>query len=214
MPAMQRDWGTILVRKLLLLLGILGFPGISMAAWFSGPGPDYAQGAGNTYVCVSTAAIVSQAGVSKTAPVVGVFNPPGSGKNLVILDVGIDVVASPAAAAQFSLAYSTSSTTGLVYYSTGTFQIPALIPTTVQSTTTLAGIYKGICIGGQGTLLANTPIVFRDLGGTTGASAISGVILTDQTNGKVVVPPGAVVSLQSSSSANIQANFTIREDPQ
>jgi len=158
------------------------------------------------FYCASTGTVVTQAGVSVSSPTISLFNPYGSGKNLVLLDVGVAVFASPAAAAQFSLAYSTNA----VQISTNTGVAGSTTTASVSRSTTAVVAPSGICWL-QG-ILSSKPINFRFIGGVTGASAISGVVFTDQTQGKVVVPPGGLISLQSSSAATLEAHFLWRED--
>ena len=172
----------------------------------SGGSVDYSRDAGNSFYCASTGTVTTQAGISVSSPTWALYNPPNSTKNLVVLDVGIDVMASPAAAAEFLLAYSTAVTpsTSTVYTSlTYGIQTPAVVG---KSTTTATGI----CVLQAG--LPATPTAFRYIGGTTGASAIGGVVFTDQTQGKVVVPPGYVISIQASSAAAIRSHVLWRED--
>jgi hypothetical protein len=206
-------------------LAVFLFPVKSFAVWFAGSGPDYSQGAASEFYCADVAGspVTTAAGLSQTGPALVLVNPSASGKNLVILDVGIDITAAPAAAAQFMLAYSTggvnistsvvTSSGGIVGFSTNTLVTPARLLTVVDSSQTQVGLSLGQCLGGQGTALPSKPTAFRYIGGTTGAAAISGVTLTDQTQGKVVVPPGGVVSIQSTSAASILAHLLWREDP-
>ncbi len=191
----------------------LGVP-LQAGLFSSGGSPDYSNNAGNSFYCsnLSTPAITTAAGISKTAPALALSNPWGSGKNLVLLDVGINVTAAPAAAASFMLAYSSAPVS--VYFSTNVTVVPALLPVVGASTTTQRGFSSGLCFGGPASVLGNTPIAFRFLGGTTGAAAISGAVFTDLTQGKVVIPPGATVSIQATSSAAIQAHMLWREDNQ
>jgi hypothetical protein len=146
-----------------------------------------------------------------TNPALVLYNPARSQKNLVLLDVGINITASPAAAAGFMLAYSTGATT--IVNSTNVVVVPALLPTTALSTTTVVSMASGQCMGGVVSTLPYVPLAFRYLGGTTGASAIGGVLLTDLTQGKVVIPPGVTVSIQSKTAAAISAHLLWREDP-
>lgn len=178
-------------------------------AWIgSGQNPDYSRDAGNMFYCASTATVNTQAGISVTSPTITLYNLPSSGKNLVLLDVGINIVSAPAAASDFMLAFSTSvapsTTTSANYFGIVT---PALVG---KSTTTAIA---------QCWLVTNIPSLavpkpFRYLGGTTGAAAISGFKLFDETNGKVVVPPGVVISVQATSAAAIQGHLLWREEPQ
>lgn len=204
------------VRKIFLVaISLLAFPVLSHSVWYSGSGPDYSQGAASEFYCSNLAgtAVTTQVGLSKTSPALAIVNPTGNTKNLVILDVGIDITASPAAAAEFMLAYSTGATNSIVYYSTNTMVTSADLYTQVNSTTTQATLMTAKCIGGTGTVLTNTPIAFRYLGGTTGASGIGGVVMTDLTQGKVVVPPGGVVTIQATSAAAVITDILWREDP-
>jgi hypothetical protein len=203
---------SFVVRKIFLtVISLLVYPVLAYCAWFSGSGADYSQGANSEYYCASTGTITTQAGSSATTPAWSLTNPYGSGKNLVILDVGINVNASPAAAAQFFLAFSSAVIPSTTTISTNNgFVTSGLIGSPVYST----GTASGICLIYSTLGNANKPTAFRYVGGTTGASAISGVVLTDQTQGKVVVPPGVTVSLQSTSAASITSHVLEREDPQ
>jgi hypothetical protein len=193
-------------RSSLAWLPILFLSIPSWAALFGSEGPDYSANAGNIYICASTGTVQTQAGVSQSSPTLSLFNPPNSGKNLVLLNVGLDVTASPAAAAQFSLAYNAPISSGIAAGSGAAGTVtPALIG---KSSTTV----KGICMT-QGILPA-TPTEFYYLGGTMGAAAIGGTTLTDYTQGKVVLPPGSLVSLQASSLTQLRAHLEWREDNQ
>lgn len=186
-----RKW----IGSLLLLSPISAF------AWFGSQGVDYSQNAPGSFYCADLAgtSVTTQAGLSATTPALTIYNPSTT-KNLVLLDVGLDMTASPAAAAGFMLAYSTGAPTS----TTGAAVTPALIG---KSTTTALGQCYRIAT------LPNAPVAFRYLGGTTGAAAIGGVSLTDMTQGKVVIPPGYNVSIQATSAAVIIAHFLWMEQP-
>lgn len=180
-------------------------PWVSSAAWF---GPhvevDYAQDASSMFYCASTGPFMTQAGVSVSSPPVSLFNPFGSGKNLTLIEVGVGIAASPAAAAQYFLAFSTMSV-GMSNSGIQATVTPALIgksTTTALGQCTVAGVLPAV------------PKPFRYIGGTTGASAIGGVVLTDFTNGKVVIPPGGLVTLQATSVSAVLPQLLWREDPQ
>lgn len=175
---------------------------VSSFAWFGNNGIDYSQNAGSMFYCANAAgtAVTTQAGLSATTPALTIYNPSNT-KNLVLLDVGLDITASPAAAAGFMLAYGQGAPTT----TTPAVVTPALIG---RSTTTAVGQCYRIAT------LPATPVAFRYLGGTTGAAAIGGVTLTDQTQGKVVIPPGFNVSIQATSAAAILADFVWMEQPQ
>lgn len=172
------------------------------------PITDYYQAGTNMYVCSSTATLqVSMAaGLSQNTTGLILTNPQGSNVKLVVLDTGVEITASPAAAAGLFIAYSSSGaptgttdgnmTTAAVGVSTGTL------------TKSLASCY----VVASHTSL---PKIVRMLGGTTGAVAIGGVALNDKPYppGSLVVPPGATISLQATSAVNVMAHYSWIEVP-
>lgn len=185
-------------------------PALSWAWMGAGGNPDYSRDANNMFYCASTGTVATQAGVSVSSPAFSLYNPIGSNKNLVVLDVGVNVTASPAAAVGFSLAYNVTPSSGV---KAGTGQTVATTSALVGKSTSTATTTSIAQCNLQGILPA-TPVVFRTLGGTSGASAIGGLLLADQTNGKVVIPPGGLVSLQATSAASVQAHILWREESQ
>jgi hypothetical protein len=206
------------VKRLLFILGFL-FASCQARPAFAGmfgngSAVDYSRDAGNSFYCSNLAGtpVTTVAGLSAAGPALFLTNPYGSTKNLVILDVGINITASPAAAAGFFLAYSTAPLESEVLFSSNVVVIPARIPSVVYSTTSQVTLSQGQCSGGGASSIKWTPIAFRYLGGTTGASGIGGVLLTDMTQGKVVIPPGVTVSIQAKTAAAISAHLLWRED--
>jgi hypothetical protein len=196
------------VKKLSILTFCLFFYSNSWAFWGSTSANDYSKDANSEYYCNDLAgtAVTTAAGLSPLNPALTLYNPYGSGKNLVLLDVGIDITAAPAAAAQFMLAYSTAA--GAPTTTTPAQTTSAYINVTSTNPVTAS---TGLCY--RAATIPSVPIAFRYLGGTTGAAAISGVVMTDLTQGKVVVPPGGTISIQSTSAAAIIAHLLWREDP-
>ncbi|MEK6861618.1 MAG: hypothetical protein AABY07_06625, partial [Nanoarchaeota archaeon] len=141
-----------------------------------------------------------QAGLSATTPALALHNPVGSGVYLSLLTVTIDITASPAAAAGLMLAYNLKS---------------AAAPTA----TTLAQVTNAILDLGKLPIgqcyristLAAAPLAIRYLGGSIGASAISGIQLIDNIDGSIIISPGVVGSIQTTSAASIIASFTWEE---
>lgn len=197
------------------------FPGMGWAI-FGSQGNDYSANAGSTFYCANPAgtAVTTQAGLSATNPALTLVNPSGSNKRVVLLETQIVPTALPLTLVSYSLAYSTGATnvvqpnvatstqTDQITYSTMTTVIPSLIINTVPSTTTVYGLSQAQCY--RGSILPNTPVAFRYLG-TISTAAISGV--HDSTDGRVVMPPGTVVSIQATAASSILANFVWREDP-
>jgi len=206
------------MKRFFLLAGFCILPALSWAWIGFGGGDDYSRDSGNEFYCASTGTVTTQAGVSISSPTWSLYNPFNSGKKLVVLDVGVAVMASPAAAAQFVLAYNVVASSGvwvdtnsLTNINGSTATITSVnIGTVLTSSITYPNPPAGKCnlLG----ILPATPKAFRYIGGTTGASAISGLVLTDRTNGKVVILPGGLLSLQASSAALIQSHVLWRED--
>lgn len=196
-----------------LFAALLLLPSFASAWMGAGGSPDYSRDAGNSYYCASTATIplATQAGVSVTSPTISLYNPFGSGKNLVLLETSYLFTAAPAASAGVFLAYNINiaTPTGINAGTGATGYLTAAIVGKSTSTATTTSIAKCNVYG----TLSQTPVPFRYLGGTTGAAAIGGVNLTDQTQGKVVIAPGQMVSMQTTSASLLLAHFLYREEP-
>jgi hypothetical protein len=144
--------------------------------------------------------VTTQAGLSATTPALTLFNPIGSGVNLVLQTVTIGITAAPAASATLMLAYN-------------------LANATAPATTTLANVTNALLTtNGQPigqcyriATLATAPIAFRYLGGTTGAAAIESTNLIDHIDGEIIIPEGVAISVQSTSEAAILASFVWEE---
>ena len=144
--------------------------------------------------------VTTQAGLSATTPALTLYNPVGSGVNLVLLTVTVDITTAPAAAAGLMLAYNL---------------LNAIPPATVTNATVISAIIgqtsapKGQCY--RIATLAAAPLAFRFIGGTTGAAAISGFQIIDNVDGAVIIPSGVAISIQSTSAAAILASFVWKE---
>lgn len=162
---------------------------------------------GNVYTCSDPAGtpVTTQAGLSKTTPALVLHNVSTSTVVLGILDIGIDVTASPGAAAGFMLAVSSVVSAGPNNITAMTYGVQQNAFTGVVSTGT------AMCYSIS--TLPYTPYAVRYLGGTTGASAIGGVRLVDPTQDRVLVSPGTAVSIQATSAAAIIAHITYEEIP-
>ena len=146
--------------------------------------------------------VTTQAGLSATTPALTLYNPVGSGVNLVLVTVCVDITTAPAAAAGFMLAKN-------------------LVNATAPATTTNATMYNanlgsnkvplGQCY--RVATLAVEPTAFRFIGGTTGAAAISAVQLIDHVDGEVIISPGVAISIQATSAAACLCSFTWLEVP-
>lgn len=144
--------------------------------------------------------VTTQAGLSATTPALTLYNPVGSGVDLVLLTVTVDITTSPAAAAGLCLAYNTKNATP-----PATTTAATVISNIVGNT----GAPQGQCY--RIATLAAAPTAFRFLGGTTGAAAIGGVQLIDHIDGEYIIPEGVAISIQSTSAAAIVASFSWKE---
>lgn len=146
-------------------------------------------------------AVTTQAGLSATTPALTLYNPVGSGVNLVLITATIGITASPAAAAAFMLAYNLSNAA-------------APTSTTLANVTNAMLTKNGQPIGQcyRIATLAAAPLAFRFPGGASGASAIEGTNLLDHIDGEVIIPEGVAISVQSTSAAAILCSFTWEEN--
>lgn len=190
---------------------VVGIAAVVGAADYRGVvGVDYSQDAGNTYICAnpSGSPVTAQAGVSVSSPTLSLYNPIGSGKNLTVVDVGVVPAAANANTADIFLAYNITPSSGPS--STGfTLTAPDITTAVVaKSTGTLTTAVAKCQIQG---VLPATPLAFRYLG-TVSTNTYAGIY--DATSGRVVVVPGATISIQATAAASILAHITWREDPQ
>lgn len=151
----------------------------------------------------SGTAVTTKVGVDAAAPALTLYNPTTSTKAMVLLEDSVTFTAAPAAAADVFLAFNAvSSTAAPITTTNATIQNANL-----GLTTTPAGNCFRIA-----TLVA-APVAFRYIGGTTGAAAISGLNLVDNVDGKIIIPPGVAVSIQTTSAASLLAHFEWEEIP-
>lgn len=144
--------------------------------------------------------VTTQAGLSATTPALTLYNPIGSGVNLVLIACNVTVTSSPAAAVGFSLAQNVLNATA-----------PATTTSATVTNNMLGSATSSVGQCYRVATLAAAPTAFCYLGGTTGASAIGGVTLTRTFNGEYVVMPGVAISIQSTSAAAILASISWKE---
>jgi hypothetical protein len=146
--------------------------------------------------------VTTQAGLSATTPALSLHNPITSTVNVFLLAVGISVAAAPAAASQFIIARNLAA---------------AAAPTL----TTLADVTPALCGAltapvaqcARVATLAAAPLGMLNLGGTTGAAAISGVALWFDLGGIVGAAPGVCLSFQTIGAASVCVTFIWAELP-
>jgi hypothetical protein len=145
-------------------------------------------------------AVTTQAGLSATTPALTLYNPIGSGKNLVLLSATADFTAAPAAACGLMLAYNLASAAA-----------PTMTTAATVTNALLGNTSVGVASCARVSTLAAAPLFLRAMGGTTGAAAIGGVQIIDHIDGEIIVGPGVAVSIQATSAGAIIASITWEE---
>lgn len=161
---------------------------------------------GNVWSCSNYSAVpvTTKAGLDASNPMLTLYNPVGSGKALVMLETAIDITASPAGATGVSLAWNVAtSSAGPTLTSTATYTNAILANGGAPPAT--------LCY--RAATLVAAPQAFRYIGGTTGASAIGGYTLNDNEDGKVIIPPGVAVSIQTTAALAGVGHFVWEEIP-
>jgi hypothetical protein len=146
--------------------------------------------------------VTTQAGLSATTPALTLYNPVGSGKNLIVMNVNISVTAAPAANCNFWLAYNLATAAAPSSVTAATVT-PAVLGNT---NTGVAGCYR------VATLPA-APLMIETIGTIPAATTVSGFVLDKNIDGRIVVGPGVALSIQTGSAAAIVAAITWEEIP-
>lgn len=169
-------------------------------------GPKYLEASKSERVFIGSnplgTPVTTQAGLSATTPALTLYNPVGSGIYMVLMRINITITASPAGAAGFALAYNAANSTAPSSTTDAT-----IISSLIGSNKSPSGHCYRVAT------LATAPTAFMYLGGTTGASAISGVELTANVDGSIIIIPGVAVSIQATSAAAILASVVWEEIP-
>lgn len=157
---------------------------------------------GNVYTGANPAgtAVTTQAGLSATTPVLSLYNPIGSGVNLVLWKTNIVLVAAPAAASTIMLAFNLASAAA-----------PSSL-TSANITNNLIGnaaTSKGLC--SRVSTLAATPVAFEYLATATAASLVAYDNNVFWHDGAFILVPGACISVQTTTAASMLAGFTWEE---
>lgn len=146
--------------------------------------------------------VTTQAGLSATTPALTLYNPVGSGVNLVLIATGIGITSAPAANTVLVLAFNTQNA-GAPTATTSANITSSIVGTSAQPK---GQVYR-ICT------LPAAPVAFRILGGVAGASANGVYQMIFYADGQVIIPPGVSISVQSSTAVAIVASFTWEEKP-
>jgi cation transport ATPase len=153
---------------------------------------------GNVFIAAPPASLTWAAGLTTTATVAAICNPPTSGKNLVMLATG------------FALTATTASVIGL---SVQTYSAAvSVVTTSFLINNALMG--SGNAPVARTTLtLQSTPIVAMILGGMSGASAITVNTSFVELGGVICIGPGCAIAVESSAAQTGWAYMAWEEVP-
>lgn len=146
--------------------------------------------------------VTTQAGLSATTPALSLHNPTNSGINVYILMVGYAFAAAPAAAASVCLARNLAAAAA-----------PTLTTLADVTNAKFGPLTLPIAQCARVATLAAAPLGVFNLGGTTGAAAISGYPSVFDLGGIICLTPGVCMSIQTSSAASLTATFVWQERP-
>ena len=155
---------------------------------------------GNVYGVCNQAGVTSQAGLSLTTPVLTLYNPSGSGKNLVVWYAGVTFTVAPATAGAVWVAVNSNTAAAAV---TGTL------------TTAHRNLKRGTANGNSAqALLAATlpaaPVAVALLGtNLTGAITTAPIAPTLERwfNGSLILIPGTALSIQTGVASGASGTF-------
>jgi hypothetical protein len=144
--------------------------------------------------------VTTQAGLSATTPALTLYNPIGSGVNLVLTSVSVCPTAAPAAATTIALAYNLANAAAPTSTTAATVTSNML-----GSTTSPVGQAYRVAT------LAAAPVAFVPLGGIVAASSTNQVGLFREFKGEYVVTPGTAISIQATTAVAILASISWKE---
>jgi hypothetical protein len=148
---------------------------------------------GNTFFACNQAAIVATAGLSTAAKVMTLYNPAGSGKNLVLLEILLSMTTLPVV----------STTVATNVFLAGNVNPLQAAPSSVTAETVrnaLLGGASGVGLVYNTCTLAATPVAIRPLASVDVLTTVgyAALVCKDEVAGALVIPPGIYVSIQAS----------------
>ena len=167
---------------------------------------------GNVFFAANQALITTAAGLTSSQSTGFIlYNPAGSGKNLVILEILTQAVIGTAAGANFLL--------WLAACLSPTQAAPATIASTLTVNSALLGTgAAAVAKAYAQATLPTTPVVVRNLGAIQSISNAAGNPVfpswfKDEVAGALIVPPGIMVATQTSAALSISNSMTWAELP-
>lgn len=155
---------------------------------------------GSLFFAANQAGIATPVGLATASKNFTLYNPAGSGRNLVLIDV---VVQSQSDAASGGL------------YLVGNLTATQAAPVTNTAETVrncLLGGPAGVGLVYNTTTLAATPVIIRPLPGLVFTT--SGMVLgyaRDEVAGSIIIPPGIYISIQGSAAFTLVCSMTWEE---
>ena len=163
---------------------------------------------GNVFFACNQAGIATGAGLATAAKNMTLYNPLGSGKNLVLLEITAAITVAPAAyPGSIMLAANLPTPTVPAAPATATAE-------TVQNA--LLGSASGAAKVYNTCTLAAAPVAIRNFASaawiTTGTTTSMGVV-KDEVAGAIILPPGCYVSIMATAAVTLQCSMTWEEVP-
>lgn len=155
---------------------------------------------GNLYFAANQAAIASPAGLATASLNLTLYNPAGSGVDLVLLEILAQASAAPAA----------GSMVWLVGNLTATQAAPATATALAIRNAYLGGAAGKGLVYSTATLAA-APVVLFPLASVLAVSANPFWFLRYNVDGQVIVPPGIYISIQASTVVSLQCGMLWEE---
>jgi hypothetical protein len=163
---------------------------------------------GNVFFACNQAGIAAGTGLATAAKNMTLYNPLGSGKNLVLLEITLAMTVIPAA-------------------DPGAIMLAANLPTPVvpaaPATVTAETVQNALLGGPAGVAkvyntatLAAAPVAIRNIASaawvTTGTTTALNTV-KDEVAGAIIIPPGCYVSIMATAAVTLQCSMTWEEVP-
>ncbi len=156
---------------------------------------------GNVYIGANPGGtpVTTQAGLSATTPALTLYNPVGSGVNLILWTHTLTATTAPAAITAFCLAWNTATAAAPT----------ALTAANVINANGQASTGKGVCA--RAATLAAAPVAYRWTFNISAATLVAAYSVIDDIAGSIVLTPGVCISVQALAAAAVVASFTWEE---
>ncbi len=162
-------------------------------------GADYEEMALQNQLFTAATASAALAVVNSTAPTFTLYNPIGSGVNLVVMRVAAMLTAAPGAATVISL--NTAIQLGPVVTFTLNTAVSGFIGSSVGP--------KGQCFATA--TLITAPVIRKIIGGVVAVGSVTPGIFDVDLNGALCLGPGVAMTLGASAAASVAASITWKE---